>query len=54
MKNPMKVQVISAEEREDNIFYQTLAMMIVAFYERNPEYLEHPEWMAQHEPETKD
>lgn len=53
MKKPMEVSVVPAKEQADRSVYEALAMMIVAFYDRHPEFVEHPERMAEaeHEPE---
>lgn len=50
MKKPMEVSVVPAKEQADRSVYEALAMMIVEFYKRNPEFVEHPERMAEHEP----
>ena len=52
MKKPMEVSVVAAKEQADRSVYEALAMMIVEFYKRNPEFVEHPERMAEHEPES--
>lgn len=41
-----------ATEQADRSVYEALTMMIVEFYKRNPEFVEHPERMAEHEPES--
>lgn len=52
MEKPMKASVVPATEQADRSVYEALAMMIVAFYDRHPEFVEHPERMAEHEPES--
>ena len=52
MEKPMKASVVPATEQADRSVYEALAMMIVEFYKRNQEFVEHPERMAEHEPEN--
>lgn len=52
MEKPMKASVVPAKEQADRSVYEALAMMIVEFYKRNLEFVEHPERMAEHEPES--
>ena len=52
MEKPMKASVVPATEQAQRSVYEALAMMIVEFYKRNPEFVEHPERMAEHEPES--
>lgn len=52
MKKPIEVSVVPAKEQADRSVYEALTMMIVEFYKRNPEFVEHPERMAEHEPES--
>ena len=52
MKKPIEVSVVPATEQADRSVYEALAMLIVAFYDRHPEFIEHPERMAEHEPES--
>lgn len=53
MKKPMEVSVVPAKEQADRSVYEALAMMIVEFYKRNPEFVEYSERMAaEHEPES--
>ena len=53
MEKPMKASVVPATEQADRSVYEALTMMIVEFYKRNPEFVEHPERMAEHEPERQ-
>ena len=53
MEKPMKASVVPATEQADRSVYEALAMMVVEFYKRNPEFVEHPERMAEHEPERQ-
>ena len=52
MEKPIEASVVPAKEQADRSVYEALAMMIVEFYNRNPEFVEHPERMAEHEPES--
>ncbi len=53
MEKLMEASIIPAKEADRSV-YEALAMLIVEFYKRNPEFVEHPERMAEHESEIKD